>query len=143
MKIGESALAVYEAHNPTDAAVGHRHLQCHPGDRGYYFSKVQCFCFTEQTLEPGRRMDMPVSFFVDPAIMDDPDARDIKEITLSYTFFPMEAGNADRQRLNAHPTKGSRRRNEQRYNTNQQRRAARVRELERTSQPWPTRIPST
>ena len=91
LKIGESALAVYEAHNPTEASLaGTATYNVTPEIAGYYFSKVQCFCFTEQVLEPGRRVDMPVSFFVDPAIMDDPDARDIKEITLSYTFFPMK-----------------------------------------------------
>jgi len=91
VKIGESALAVYEAHNPTDAPLaGTATYNVTPEAAGYYFGKVQCFCFTEQVLEPGREMDMPVSFFVDPAIMDDPDARDIKEITLSYTFFPMK-----------------------------------------------------
>ncbi|RIA55869.1 cytochrome c oxidase assembly protein [Dichotomicrobium thermohalophilum] len=91
VKIGESALAVYEAHNPTDKPLaGTATYNVTPEIAGYYFSKVQCFCFTEQTLEPGRRMDMPVSFFVDPAIMDDPEAREIEEITLSYTFFPMK-----------------------------------------------------
>ena len=91
VKIGESALAVYEAHNPTDKPLsGTATYNVTPEIAGYYFSKVQCFCFTEQTLAPGRRMDMPVSFFVNPAIMDDPEAREIEEITLSYTFFPMD-----------------------------------------------------
>jgi len=91
VRIGESALAVYEAHNPTDQPLaGTATYNVTPEIAGYYFSKVQCFCFTEQKLEPGRRMDMPVSFFVDPAIMDDPEAREIEEITLSYTFFPMK-----------------------------------------------------
>ncbi len=91
VNIGESALAVYEAHNPTDQPLaGTATYNVTPEIAGYYFRKVQCFCFTEQTLEPGRRMDMPVSFFVDPAIMDDPEARGIEEITLSYTFFPMK-----------------------------------------------------
>ncbi len=91
VKIGESALAVYEAHNPTDAPLaGTATYNVTPEAAGYYFSKVECFCFTEQLLEPGQRVDMPVSFFVNPAILDDPDARDITEITLSYTFFPMK-----------------------------------------------------
>lgn len=93
VKIGESALAIYEAQNPTDTALsGTATYNVTPEIAGYYFRKVQCFCFTQQTLEPGREMDMPVSFFVDPSIMDDPEAREIEEITLSYTFFPDKKG---------------------------------------------------
>jgi cytochrome c oxidase assembly protein subunit 11 len=64
-----------------------------PSQAGPYFSKVQCFCFTEQRLEPGQQIRMPVVYFIDPKILDDPDARDVEEITLSYTFYPVdEAG---------------------------------------------------
>ena len=64
-----------------------------PSQAGPYFSKVQCFCFTEQRLEPGQQFRMPVVYFIDPKILDDPDARDVQEITLSYTFYPVdEAG---------------------------------------------------
>jgi cytochrome c oxidase assembly protein subunit 11 len=91
VKIGESRLAVYEAKNTSAAPLsGTATYNVTPEAAGSYFAKVQCFCFTEQRLEAGQRVDMPVSFFVDPAIMDDPDARDITEITLSYTFFPMK-----------------------------------------------------
>jgi cytochrome c oxidase assembly protein subunit 11 len=63
-----------------------------PDQVGKYFKKIQCFCFTEQTLKAGQTVDMPVVFFVDPKIKQDPDTKDIDEITLSYTFYPVETG---------------------------------------------------
>lgn len=61
-----------------------------PSQAGKYFTKIQCFCFTEQTLQPGETMRMPVIFFVDPKMLDDPDANDVEAITLSYTFYPVD-----------------------------------------------------
>jgi cytochrome c oxidase assembly protein subunit 11 len=89
--IGERNMAVYRARNiSTRPLTGTATFNVTPVQAGRYFSKIQCFCFTNQTLQPGQEMQMPVIFYVDPAILNDPEARDITEITLSYTFYPVE-----------------------------------------------------
>jgi cytochrome c oxidase assembly protein subunit 11 len=86
--IGEQHLAFFHAHNRSDRPiVGQAVYNVTPFKAGPYFDKIACFCFNEQRLEPGQEVDMPVSFFVDPAILDDPNTRDLTTITLSYTFF--------------------------------------------------------
>lgn len=87
VKIGETNLAFYEAYNPTDRPVaGTASYNVFPYAAGAHFIKIACFCFEEQVLQPGERVTMPVSFYVDPALVDDPEAKDLHTITLSYTF---------------------------------------------------------
>lgn len=88
LKIGQTALAFYEAHNPTDHPVaGQATYNVVPYEAGGYFDKIECFCFTEQVLQPGETVTMPVSFYVDPAMVEDRDAKFTHTITLSYTFY--------------------------------------------------------
>ena len=85
VRIGESALAFYRARNvSTRPIVGTATFNVTPLKAGQYFNKIECFCFTEQRLEAGDEIDMPVSFFVDPAIADDPNLNDVTEITLLH-----------------------------------------------------------
>ncbi|MEO1679964.1 MAG: cytochrome c oxidase assembly protein [Pseudomonadota bacterium] len=87
IRIGETGLAFYEAYNPTDKPVaGSASFNVAPFQAGGFFVKIDCFCFEEQVLQPGQRVQMPVSFYVDPEIKDDRDARHVPVITLSYTF---------------------------------------------------------
>ncbi|SEP79433.1 cytochrome c oxidase assembly protein subunit 11 [Loktanella sp. DSM 29012] len=91
LRIGETGLAFYEAHNPTDRPVaGQAAYNVTPYEAGGFFDKIECFCFTEQVLQPGETVLMPVSFFVDPAIVNDRDAKFVHTITLGYTFYEIE-----------------------------------------------------
>ncbi|MCC6008707.1 MAG: cytochrome c oxidase assembly protein [Rhodobacteraceae bacterium] len=91
VRIGESGLAFYEAYNPTDRPVaGTATFNVVPFSAGQFFIKVECFCFQEQVLQPGERVQMPVSYFIDPAIVNHPEARHVQTITLSYTFYEMD-----------------------------------------------------
>ena len=88
VRLGEQHLAFYRAHNASNRPiVGTATFNVTPFKAGAYFDKIACFCFEEQVLQAGETVDMPVSFYVDPAILEDPDPRDIRAITLSYTFF--------------------------------------------------------
>ena len=91
VRIGEQSLAYYRARNRSDhPVVGQAVYNVTPFKAGPYFDKIACFCFDEQVLGPGEEVDMPVSFYVDPEILNDPDTRNMHTITLSYTFFLIE-----------------------------------------------------
>ena len=97
VKPGAQTKIFYSAQNLSARAwTGQAAYNVSPDQAGKYFKKIQCFCFTEQTLKAGEKVDMPVVFFVDPKIKQDPDTRDIDEITLSYTFYPVETNTAAR-----------------------------------------------
>tara|TARA_R110002073_G_scaffold12942_2_gene55958 strand:- start:448 stop:1035 length:588 start_codon:yes stop_codon:yes gene_type:complete len=88
LKLGEQALAFYRARNLDDKPiVGTATFNVTPLKAGQYFNKIECFCFTEQRLEPGQSVDMPVAFYVDPRLNDDPSMVNVETITLSYTFY--------------------------------------------------------
>jgi cytochrome c oxidase assembly protein subunit 11 len=87
IQIGERSMALFMAQNNSDKPVtGSATFNVVPEQTGSYFNKIQCFCFTQQTLKPHEAVRMPVIYFVDPKILDDPDTKDIQQITLSYTF---------------------------------------------------------
>ena len=102
IRAGEERLAHYRARNRSKAALtGTATFNVTPQKAGMYFVKVACFCFSKQRLEAGRSVDMPVSFYVDPAILKDPNLRDVRTITLSYTFY--RARGADQKAAAATP----------------------------------------
>jgi cytochrome c oxidase assembly protein subunit 11 len=94
VKIGETALAFFKASNNSSVPVSGRAIfNVSPELAGRYFTKIECFCFKQQTLAAGQTVDMPVTFFVDPKFVDDEDTKDISEITLSYTFYRSDEPN--------------------------------------------------
>jgi cytochrome c oxidase assembly protein subunit 11 len=99
VEIGGRDMAFYIARNTSARPItGTAIFNVSPSQAGKHFKKIECFCFSQQTLQPGEEVRMPVVYFVDPAILDDPDARDVEQITLSYTFNEdrSAAGNEDR-----------------------------------------------
>ena len=110
LRVGESGLTFYKARNlATRATTGVSTFNVTPQKAGPYFNKVQCFCFEEQTLQPGEEIEMGVSFFVDPAIEDDPNLADVRTITLSYTFLRSldDLPEEDEQLSSAAPASGA------------------------------------
>lgn len=91
VRLGEQSLTFYTAHNTQDRPVtGHAVYNVVPFAAGAYFTKIACFCFSEQTLAAGQKVNMPISFYIDPEIVNDPDLQGVKTITLSYTFFEVK-----------------------------------------------------
>ena len=104
VKFGEQTMAYYEAVNHSDKTVtGSAVFNVTPPQAGAFFNKIQCFCFTEQTLKPGEKIEMPVTFFVDPDMLNDPDAAGVDEITLSYTFYQVDKPKAVTEAKTAAP----------------------------------------
>ncbi len=93
VKIGEKVMAYYEAYNPTNRTItGTATYNVTPHKAGPYFAKIDCFCFTEQTLKPGERVRMPVLYYINPEMVEDAGLDTVHEITLSYTFFAVDNG---------------------------------------------------
>lgn len=106
VKLGEKRIAFYRVTNNSDQPMtGTATYNVSPETAGGYFTKIQCFCFTEQTLQPHQTVEMPVTYFVNPDLEKDPDARRIEEITLSYTFYPVDKPQGTGQKSNPNPAK--------------------------------------
>ena len=95
VQLGSRTLAIYIAKNTSNVPItGRASFNVSPDQVGKYFTKIECFCFVEQTLQPGQEVRMPVTYYVDPDILKDEDARDVEQITLSYTFHEVRTGNS-------------------------------------------------
>jgi cytochrome c oxidase assembly protein subunit 11 len=91
VRLGERTIAFFLATNNSDQPVtGQASYNIEPDQAGSFFNKVQCFCFTQQTLQPHQTVRMPVTYYVDPAILKDKDAKGVQQITLSYTFYKID-----------------------------------------------------
>ena len=102
LRIGENRITNYRATNVSDRPLtGTATFNVSPDSAGIHFNKIECFCFTEQTLRPGESVDMPVSFFIDPEIVNDPNAGHLTQVTLSYTFYPIDTKNETNARVEA------------------------------------------
>ena len=93
VKLGETTTVTYKVTNTgARASTGIATYNVQPDLAGAYFSKLECFCFTEQTLQPGETLESAVVFYVDPRLAQDADVKDLTSITLSYTYFPSKGG---------------------------------------------------
>ena len=91
LNLGETGLAFYEAYNPTDKPIGAQaSFKVVAFSVGNFFNKIECFCFTEQILQPGEKIKMPVSFYVDPDLINNLESKNVTSVTLSYTFYEID-----------------------------------------------------
>ena len=91
LNLGETGLAFYEAYNPTDKPIAAQaSFNVVPFSVGNFFNKIECFCFTEQILQPGEKIKMPVSFYVDPNLINNLESKNVTSVTLSYTFYEID-----------------------------------------------------
>jgi cytochrome c oxidase assembly protein subunit 11 len=103
LKVGENGLAFYRVRNNSNEPIsGIATYNVTPHKAAVYFNKIQCFCFIEQTIEPGKWVEMPVQFFIDPELAKDPNLKEVTAITLSYTFFPIKTPKGATHKVNIH-----------------------------------------